>query len=296
MHQNPHIASHEPVLLAETLAYLNPQKGDKYLDVTAGYGGHASAVLGLSANYSDSVLVDRDAAAIKELAKKFSSQGIKPIHSDYLSASRKLLKANCRFDLIMADLGVSSPHLNEVKRGFSFAAEGPLDMRMDPRQEVTAWTIVNRSSEADLADILWRYGEEPKARQVARLIVRRRPLSTTTELAAAAKKAWPDHSRSHPARRTFQAVRIAVNSELDQLAQALPIWLKLLEPGGRLAIISFHSLEDRIVKQFLAGESGETYDAKLKLLTKHPIVPGPHETAHNPRARSAKLRAAVKQT
>jgi 16S rRNA (cytosine1402-N4)-methyltransferase len=295
MHQNPHDISHQPVMLAEVIQYLNPQKGDSYLDVTAGYGGHAREILDLTQNYKESVLVDRDLAAVTELRRSFKGKGVKLMRQDFLGASRSLLNANRHFDLIMADLGVSSPHLNEVSRGFSFSVTGPLDMRMDQGQGLTAWDIVNKSSEAELADILWRYGEEPRFRKIAGLIVRNRPLETTADLAAIARQAWPGHSRSHPASRTFMAIRIAVNAELDQLSQTLPIWLKLLNRGGRIAVISFHSLEDRIIKQIFASESGDRYDASLTLLTKHPVAPDPHETANNPRARSAKLRAAVKQ-
>ena len=295
MHQNPHTTSHEPVLLAEVLEYVNPQPGERYLDLTAGYGGHAQAILQKTGNYKQSVLVDRDAQALLELKKKFSEHNINIIHQDYLNASAELEKGKRQFDIIVADLGVSSPHLNEGKRGFSFSEEGPLDMRMDQGQEKTAWEIVNHASEHELADLLWKFGEEPKSRQIAHLIVKNRPIQTTTQLANIAKRAWPGYSRSHPATRTFQAFRIAVNNELDQLSEALPIWLKLLAPGGRLAIISFHSLEDRIVKQFYASESGDRYDALLNLLTKHPVQPGPQELAINPRSRSAKLRVAAKQ-
>ncbi len=294
MHQNPH-NKHIPVLLAEILEYVDPKEGERYLDVTAGYGGHAEAILSRTKNYTGSVLVDRDAEAIKELSRKFKQSNIVLVHQDYLGACSELLKNNQQFDIIVADLGVSSPHLNEVNRGFSFIDDGPLDMRMDQNQEITAWDVLNKSSEADLADLLWHYGEEPKARQIARLIAKERPINTTTELAAIAKQVWRSYSRSHPATRTFQAIRIAVNDELGQLEKALPIWLKLLSPGGRLAVISFHSLEDRVVKKFMVGESGDRYDASLRLPIKHPLLPGPLELVHNPRARSAKLRVAVKQ-
>ncbi len=294
MHQNPHNKKHIPVLLAEVLSYIDPKPGERYLDLTAGYGGHAQEILDRTKNYKLSVLVDRDIEAVKELDIIFKGSGLELIHQDYLSASRSLAEKDREFDIIVADLGVSSPHLNEVNRGFSFFEEAPLDMRMDQGQEKTAWNIVNESSEEELADLLWIYGEEPKSRQIARAIVRNRPVGTTTELAEIVKKVW-QKSRTHPATRTFQAIRIAINNELGQLEESLPIWLKLLAPGGRLAIISFHSLEDRIVKQFFASESGDRYDAVLDLLTKHPVSPAPQEIANNPRSRSAKLRVAVKQ-
>jgi 16S rRNA (cytosine1402-N4)-methyltransferase len=167
-------------------------------------------------------------------------------------------------------------------------------MRMDETQALTAAILLNTYDEARITDILKRYGEEPKARQIAAAIVAARPLRTTEELAVIAAKAWPGYSRVHPATRTFQAIRIAVNDELGQLDQALPLWFKLLAPGGRLAVISFHSLEDRMVKQALQEAAGERYDAELRLLTKRPVTATPTETATNPRARSAKLRAAVK--
>ncbi len=296
MHQNPHTNNvHIPVMLSEVIKYVKPQKGERYLDATAGFGGHAKAVLDISGNYSQSVLVDRDMEAVAELKKRFESSGVNVLHKDFLTASKELLEQSRKFDIIVADLGVSSPHLNEVSRGFSFTKDSPLDMRMDQTQEITAWDIVNKSSEEQLADILRRYGEEPRFRQIASLIVENRPINSTKELAALPQKAWGRHSRTHPATRTFQAIRIAVNDELTQIDQALPLWFKLLAPKGRLAIISFHSLEDRIVKQFFASRSGNRYDASLTLLTKHPVAPGPHEIANNPRSRSAKLRVAVKQ-
>lgn len=294
MHQNPH-KKHAPVLLAEILSYVSPKIGERYLDVTAGYGGHAQAIIDKTDNFKESALIDRDEFAIKELSEKFKQTGICLLKQDYLGASLDLLSNKREFDIIVADLGVSSPHLNEVSRGFSFTEDAPLDMRMDQKQIISALDIINSSSENDLADIIWRYGEEPKSRQIARQIVKSRPVKTTTELAAIAARAWPGHSRVHPATRTFQAIRIAVNDELGQLEKALPVWLKLLAPGGRIAVISFHSLEDRIVKQFFASESGDRYDASLNLLTKHPVTPGPQELANNPRSRSAKLRVAAKQ-
>jgi 16S rRNA (cytosine1402-N4)-methyltransferase len=165
---------------------------------------------------------------------------------------------------------------------------------MDQSQHLTAAEIVNNYSETAIAEILQRYGEEPKARQIAHLIVQNRPYTTTTELAHIVARAWPGHSKVHPATRTFQGLRIAVNDELGLLEKSLTLWIKLLKPGGRIAVISFHSLEDRLVKQVFAELGGERYDAELKLLTKHPAVGTEHEIVFNPRARSAKLRAAVK--
>lgn len=287
---------HIPVLLNEVLEYLNPREGETYLDLTGGYGGHAQAVLERTKAPKKAVLVDRDPAAVKTLEERFTKKGVKVRQADFLSASEELASENKRFDLILADLGVSSPHLNQASRGFSFASDGPLDMRMDTTQGLTAEKVVNTYSKEELTDILRRYGEEPKAQQIAALIVGNRPITTTKQLADIAAKAWPGYSKVHPATRTFQAIRVAVNDELGQLEKSLPIWLdQLLAPGGRIAIISFHSLEDRLVKQALAERAGSRYDATLQILTKKPVVASNDEIAFNPRARSAKLRAAVKQ-
>lgn len=285
---------HVPVLLDEVLQYLNPQAGESYLDLTAGYGGHAKAVTARTGSLTTTVLVDRDQNAINVLREEFDTNSVSLRQQDFLTASRELLAEGRQFDLILADLGVSSPHLNEGKRGFSIAATGPLDMRMDQSQELTAETIVNTYSVADLTDILKRDGEEPKAKQIAQAIVAARPLQSTEQLAAIAARAWPGHSRVHPATRTFQAIRIAVNDELGLLERSLPLWLQLLAPGGRIAIISFHSLEDRLVKRAFQEAAGDRYDADLRLLTKRPISGSPQELVFNPRARSAKLRVAVK--
>jgi 16S rRNA (cytosine1402-N4)-methyltransferase len=283
---------HQPVLINEVLHYLDPQAGESYLDLTAGYGGHAATVL--ARTKASAVLVDRDQQAIDALKMRFDVPKVEIIHKDFAGASAEMLSQGRQFDLILADLGVSSPHLEDSHRGFSFKGSAPLDMRMDSAQELSAQSIVNSWSEQSLTELLAKYGEEPKARTIARAIVAARPLSSTDQLAAIAARAWPGHSKVHPATRTFQALRIAVNDELGQLEQALPLWLDLLNPGGRLAVISFHSLEDRAVKQFLADNSGDTYTAQLQLLTKKPVTAQPDETVSNPRARSAKLRAAAK--
>jgi 16S rRNA (cytosine1402-N4)-methyltransferase len=285
---------HIPVLLAEVIHCLAPKEGDLYLDLTAGYGGHAAAVFDITRAAHSSVLVDRDQNAIQELRAKFAGQKIEVIDTDFYTASEQLVAEGRQFDLILADLGVSSPHLNEADRGFSLAKDGPLDMRMDQTQTVTAAIIVNTMPEAKLAALLKNYGEEPKAPQIAKLIVHNRPFTGTLELAQIVSRAWPGHSKVHPATRTFQALRIAVNDELGLLERSLPLWDQLLKPGGRLAVISFHSLEDRIVKQFMADKAGNGYDAELRLLTKRPITAGHSELVSNPRSRSAKLRAAAK--
>jgi len=297
MHQNKHqntYKQHVPVLLNEVLQYLDPKPGEAYLDLTAGYAGHAQAILERTGSLTNTVLVDRDSRAIAELKKLYGATDVDLRQQDFLSASEQLVQEGRTFDMILADLGVSSPHLNEESRGFSLQGNGPLDMRMDQSQELTAASIVNTYEEAALIDILQRFGEEPKARQIASLIVQHRPITSTDQLAALASKAWPGHSRVHPATRTFQALRIAVNDELSLLERAIPLWIRLLAPGGRLAIISFHSLEDRIVKQALKDASGDRYDAELRLLTKRPVTATSSEIVHNPRSRSAKLRVAAK--
>jgi 16S rRNA (cytosine1402-N4)-methyltransferase len=288
---------HVPVLLEQVLHFLNPQADNSYLDLTAGYGGHASKVLERTKAPSETVLVDRDSNAIRELEQLFAGQPVHIMHSDFLGASQALWDEGKRFDMILADLGVSSPHLNQHMRGFAIAADGPLDMRMDQRQELTAADIVNSYPVGDIADILRRYGEEPKAHSIAKKIAeyrKDRPITSTTQLAEIIARVWPGHSRVHPATRSFQALRIAVNDELRLIEASIPIWIELLQPGGRLVVISFHSLEDRLVKQAFAEAGGNRFDAELQVLTKQPVTADEPEIVSNPRARSAKLRAAVK--
>ncbi|HSX24066.1 MAG TPA: 16S rRNA (cytosine(1402)-N(4))-methyltransferase RsmH [Candidatus Saccharimonadales bacterium] len=290
---------HIPVLLGEVLQYLEPKAEERYLDLTAGYGGHAQEILGRTLNPNGATLVDRDHIAIGHLRGQREFDGSEIIQQDFLSASIDLLARGSRYDIILADLGVSSPHLDNASRGFSIVNDGPLDMRMDSSQELTAKTIVNSYEEAGLVKLLRDYGEEPRARAIAHTIVEHRPVTSTHELAdiiarAAGKRPARPAKRIHPATRSFQALRIAVNDELGLLTTAMPKWLELLAPGGRIAIISFHSLEDRQVKQFFAENTGDRYDARLRLLTKKQVSAGAQELASNPRARSAKLRAAVK--
>lgn len=293
--QNQHNQPHKPVLLKAVIDNLDPKAGERYLDLTAGYGGHAQEILGRTLCLDKAYLVDRDQNAIDHLRQRFARQGVNILHADFLSAAQELRTAGEQFDLILADLGVSSPHLNNSERGFSFRGDGPLDMRMDQRQTLTAAKVVNDLSEKQIADILWHFGEERQSRKIARAIVMARPIRSTTALAEVIAKQLPrDHRMRHPATKTFQALRIFVNDELSLLEQALPIWIDLLAPGGRIAIISFHSLEDRLVKQILTEYSGNRYDATLQVLTKQPIRPSSREIVINPRARSAKLRAAVK--
>ncbi len=286
---------HTAVLATEVLQYLAPQKGETLLDATAGYGGHANTILLRTSQDSGSVLVDRDENAIAELRNRFIGRDIKIVKNDFLSAAIKLKEQNSSFDIILADLGVSSPHLDNASRGFSFSNPGPLDMRMDQQQQLSAYEIVNDYSESEISDIIHTFGEDRRARQIAHAIVVNRPIETTEDLAlVVAKASARGYHKTHPATKTFQAIRIAVNNELELLKQVLPVWESLLNPGGRLAVISFHSLEDRIVKEYFSHHGGARYDATLQILTKKPISGSTDEIDLNPRARSAKLRVAAK--
>lgn len=287
---------HIPVLLDAVVDVLKPQKGETYLDLTAGYGGHASAVIDKIGSANLATLVDRDESAVAAL-KPLQEAGARLIRKDYASAATELSGLGEQFDLILLDIGVSSPQLDVPERGFSFMAEGPLDMRMDPTQGVSAASMLNSISRDKLIKILREYGEEPKAPRMADAIIAARPLATTSDLTKLAlhvyKGRYIGKKKMHPATRTFQAVRIAVNDELNQLASTLDLLPNLLKPGGRVAIISFHSLEDRLVKQAFKEQAEAGYEATLKILTPTPIS-GATEDVNNPRARSAKLRAAVK--
>jgi 16S rRNA (cytosine1402-N4)-methyltransferase len=287
---------HIPVLLDAVLDFLKPGAGENYLDLTAGYGGHAQAVIARIGQANLATLVDRDEFAIAQL-ENLAEKGASLIHSDFYKAAQELVNQNAQFDMILLDLGVSSPQLDQPERGFSFMRDGALDMRMDRSQTLTAAQIVNHDSEKQLIELIQKYGEEsPKmAQKIARGIVIRRkknPFTTTKELADLIAEISPRHGKIHPATRTFQALRIATNDELGQIERTLPLLPRLLKPGGRMAVISFHSLEDRIVKDFLREQETSGYEAELSVLTKHPIAGTTDE--YNPRARSAKLRAAAK--
>ncbi len=287
---------HVPVLLESVIDMLQPQPGDQYLDLTAGYGGHARAILAKTTNYSESVLVDRDAFALSHL-QDLERQGARTMETDFVSAARQLIDEGKTFDMILADLGVSSPQLDRQERGFSFRLDGPLDMRMDRREERTAADIVNSYTEQELVRVITTYGEEPRGRaiKIAKAIVVNRPFTTTAELAETVKQAiGRTGSKHHPATRTFQSLRIELNRELDLVANILPLLPKLLNKGGRVAVISFHSLEDRLVKRFFKDQLDAGYEAELEMITKKPID-GSISDVNNPRSRSAKLRAAVKK-
>lgn len=284
---------HIPVLLSEVITSLNPQPGESYLDLTAGYGGHASEILDVTQQYKNSVLVDRDEFAANYLAQKFPPE-IKIINTDFYSAVLQLIECGKTFDMILADFGVSSPQLDRGERGFSLKQTAPLDMRMDRRQTKTADDIVNHASERELTDIIVKYGEESpgRAQLLARIIVHHRPIHTTTELADLIRNRLHGYYHVHPATTIFQAIRIAVNDELGQIEKTLPLLPQLLNQGGRLGLITFHSLEDRLVKDFFKEASSHGEESTLTILTKKPIVADQPELVINPRARSAKLRVA----
>ena len=294
---------HKPVLLSEVIANLDPKYGEKYLDLTAGYAGHASKILAVTQNYKDAVLVDRDENAIKYLTKNLNSE-VEIIHDDFYSATQSIIECGKTFDIILADFGISSPQIDNSSRGFSFQAAGPLDMRMDSSQTLTADTVVNKWQKRELERIFVEYGEESLglAKKHAREIIEGRPFHNTLELANAV--AFGKHiSKSkenrwfgkHPATKVFQAIRIAVNDELSIIERTLPNLPKLLNPGGRVAIITFHSLEDRLVKKYFKENSELGEESTFELIVKSPITAGKLELVINPRARSAKLRVAKKR-
>ncbi|MDR7391688.1 MAG: 16S rRNA (cytosine(1402)-N(4))-methyltransferase RsmH [Armatimonadota bacterium] len=283
---------HVPVLVDAVLEWLQPHAGGLYVDATVGAGGHAERILEACGPDGQLVGIDRDPDALEAAGRRLSrfTGRVRLVSGDFRHLRDVLQEAGVReADGILFDLGVSSLQLERAERGFSFQLPGPLDMRMDPRQPQTAADLVNRLPENQLAELLLRYGEEPFARRIARSIVRRRPLRTTTDLAEAVQAAvprsrWP--RRTHVATRTFQALRIATNQELEALEAALAQVPDVLRPGARVVVISFHSLEDRLVKQAFRS------DPRLRQLTLKPVRPGPEELRQNPRARSARLRAA----
>lgn len=295
-HASKEYELHVPVLLDATLDLLKPTVGESYLDLTAGYGGHAEAFLEKTQNFADSVLVDRDEYAIGHL-ERFAQKGTRLFHTDFVSAAHDLVAQQKQFDIVVVDLGVSSPQLDQATRGFSFTKPGPLDMRMDRSQATSAETIVNTYSQDALVDIIIKYGEEQRsfARRIATGIVENRPFSSTKELADMIahlhRGRW---QRTHPATRTFQALRIEVNQELAQVEAILPLLPSLLHQNGRVGVISFHSLEDRLVKRFFKEQAEAGLEAKLQLLNKKPLDGATYDV-HNPRSRSAKLRGAVKK-
>ena len=314
---------HIPVMLEEVMNFLQPKANGQYIDGTLGGGGHAGALLERSYPGGRVLGIDGDAEALGRVKRRFADEvqnkRLVLVHGNFAELARIVDEAGfaSSIDGVLLDLGFSSYQMDDPQRGFSFSSDGPLDMRLDQSQELTAADLVNTASEQELADIFWRYGEETRSRQIAWRIVRERehtPITRTSQLARLASAGVPyKPGMIHPATRVFQALRIAVNSELERLETALPQVVEVLRKGkignsggdgGRMVIISFHSLEDRLVKAFMRRESMDcicppglpvcvcNHKASLRILTPKPLTPTKQEVSMNPRARSAKLRAA----
>jgi len=305
----PEKLPHYPVLYEAVLEGLMPRPHGCYIDATVGAGGHAGGILTASQPRGRLLGIDADPQAVALARERLAAFGDRAtlVQGNFSElASVAPARGFVKVDGILFDLGLSSMQLAAPGRGFSFQQDGPLDMRFDPSGLTTAADLVNGLEERELSDILRRYGQEREARRIARTIVSARPLRSTLELSTLIERVLGRREHIHPATRTFQALRIAVNDELSALRKALPQALGLLSTGGRLAIISFHSLEDRIVKQFLELEARDCicppdipvcvcgHQARLKIITRHPIRPSEEEIAANPRSRSARLRIAVR--
>jgi 16S rRNA (cytosine1402-N4)-methyltransferase len=310
----PSATDHVPVLAEEVREALAVQPGNTVVDATFGAGGHASVLASDMQGRGRFIAIDRDPTVRPYFDRFTRTTGLQArlLRGDFALVLEQLADNGVEADAILLDLGVSSMQLDRPERGFSYAADAPLDMRMDPSAEISARELVNDSSERDLQTIFRRYGEERYARQIAKAILRRRsqePFERTSDLVETIRAAIPAPARfgeGHPAKRVFQALRIAVNDELGALEVALPAAFSMLRPGGRLALISFHSLEDRIVKQFLREEERGCVcppdfpvcvcgrEPKLRALNRRPIRPSANEVGLNPRAASARLRAAVR--
>jgi 16S rRNA (cytosine1402-N4)-methyltransferase len=304
--QPPHLS----VLYHEIIHALNPKSSGTYIDATVGAGGHAWGILEASSPSGKLIGFDLDPQALGLAHQRLAvfSGRFTLIQASYITLPQQMknLKLN-QVEGIVLDLGVSSMQLDNAERGFSFMRDGPLDMRFGPTQTTTAADLVNTLPETDLADIIFRFGEDRNSRRIARAIIGGRPYSTTRQLALAIEKSvGRGREHIHPATRTFQALRIAVNEELQSIEEILPKAVEALVPGGRLAVISFHSLEDRLVKQFSRRESRDCicppeqlvcncgHRASIREITRHPILPKEDEIETNPRARSARLRVAEK--
>ena len=302
---------HKPVMMAEVLAALQPKPGGLYADGTLGGAGHATAVLAASSPSGRLLACDRDGVALEAATKRLAEfvGRFELRRGNYSELSEWIPAGSC--DGCLLDLGVSSPQLDVAERGFSFQNDGPLDMRMDTRQPVTAATLLNTESAEEIAKIFWEYGDERESRRFARAIVHDRelrPFTTTRQLAELIERLSPRGGRkAHPATRVFQALRIAVNDEIGSLNRGLDGALKILKPGGRLAVITFHSLEDRVVKLFGRERARDyTFDGEdvpelrtpcvpeIKLISRKAIMPSDAELAENPRSRSAQLRVMEK--
>ena len=303
-HGGGRVVSHVPVLLKEAIDFLAVRRGGTYIDATVGLGGHSYEIAKRLGAPGHLIGLDKDPAALKIAGERLvvSRQSlvvgepdwptITLLHRSFADLANDQRPAT--IDGLLADIGVSSLQLDDAARGFSFQADGPLDMRMDPQSERTAEQVVNHLDERQLADVIYEFGEERRSRRIARAICRSRPIRSTAHLAevisAAARPMNSEQRRIHPATRTFQALRIFVNRELEDLQALLKAGPRILKPGGRVVVISFHSLEDRIVKD--AFREGGIKDKYYRVLTKKPVTASEEESDRNPRARSAKLRAA----
>lgn len=301
---------HVPVLYKEVLDGLRPQPEGRYIDGTVGAGGHASGILQASAPNGQLLGLDLDPVALGMAAERLKEFGerAKLIQAGYQTMGEQAAQLGwVAVDGIVLDLGLSSLQMDTAERGFAFRTDGPLDMRFSPINPLTAADLVNGAPESELADLIFEYGEERAARRVARAIVAARPINSTKQLAdLVAKVVGGKRGEIHPATRTFQALRIAVNGELDTVSASLPTAVGLLKPGGRLAVISFHSLEDRLVKTYFHREARDCicppeqlvctcgHKATVKAVNRKPIVPSAAEVKANPRSRSAKLRVIEK--
>ena len=312
----PTESDHVPVLADEVVANLAPRPGETVVDATFGAGGHSSLLAGRLQGSGKLIAIDRDPTVAPFFERFRRGTGVKArlLHGEFSTTLEQLAANGVRADVVLLDLGVSSMQLDRPERGFSYAVDAPLDMRMDPSAEYSARELVNEADERDLADIFKRYGEERYARPIARAIVKRRkqqPFERTGDLVEVVKDAMPAPARfgeGHPAKRVFQALRIEVNDELGAVERALPAALEMLRPGGRLGVIAFHSLEDRIVKQFLRRqEQGCTCppdfpvcvcgsEPVMRATPRRAIRPSAAEVARNPRSQSARLRVGTKVT
>jgi 16S rRNA (cytosine1402-N4)-methyltransferase len=311
----PSTTDHVPVLAHEVVDLLAVQPGETVVDATFGAGGHSALLAERLQGRGKLIAIDRDPTVrpyFERFQRRFPNLQSRLLRGDFAVVLSQLAENGVKADAVLMDLGVSSMQIDRPDRGFSYAADAPLDMRMDPTAELSARELVNETDEAELASIFKRYGEERYARQIAKAIGRERrrgPIERTGELVEIIRAAIPAPARfgdGHPAKRVFQALRIAVNEELRELEQALPAAFEMLRPGGRLAVISFHSLEDRLVKHFMREKERGCvcppdfpvcvcgHEPELRALNRRPIRPSSRETAANPRAASARLRVAVR--
>ncbi len=290
------VTVHIPVLTQELMALLNPVINGVYLDATLGGGGHTRELLKRLGPEGVVIAMDRDEEALERAAIEINDPRVRYVHGSFSDMADKVRAMGYHeIDGVIMDLGLSMTQMKDESRGFSFHSKEPLDMRMDRDMSVTAGDIVNKWSERDIERILREYGEERKALQIAREIVRQRKrerIETCLQLAAIVERVYRRRGRTHPATKTFQALRIAVNDELNQLSEGLSNALKILKKGGRLCVITYHSLEDRIVKRFILA--AERQEGSLVRLNKKPIIPLRDEQRRNPSSRSAKLRGAEK--